>query len=697
MNRPITKEQITRLRRYIDWRNTLYSLVQRSLHRIKSFDQLFVIFMAVIIGLVSGYIAVGFRYLIELFRTGLWGQGSFVATIEGTPLYLKIAIPAIGGAIVAMFVHRFAKEAKGHGVPEVMNAVATKNGFIRMRVVLVKALASALSIGSGGSVGREGPIVQIGSAFGSAVGQLFQVSTRRMRTFIGCGAAAGIAATFNAPIAGAIFASEVILGDFSVGAIGPIIISSVFGTVISRSVFGDYPAFIPPLYTMQSPLEIVFYIILGIAAGLAGWLFVRALYFSEDIFDRWKISVGAKALIGGTILGLMAIFIPEVLGVGYESMDRVLSGNMPYLLAGVLLFGKIFATSLCLGSGASGGIFAPSLFMGAMLGGTLGGVFNVFYPQYTAASGAYALVGMAALVAAATHAPITAILIIFEMTSEYNIILPLMISSIIAVAITTRMLDGNIYTIKLKRRGINIHGGADINILNQLQVEQIKQQMVEVIPEKASLKELLERMSRSTHPVVYVCDEDQRLTGIITHGMVRRFLNRLEEVPPETTARDICNAHFPKIRSYMPIHEVLRLMLDADMLAVPVVDENGRLTGQVLHNDILREYQEMLIHNQSARHLASMMKYTHQYYHEKIEVIPGFLLARINTPSEFVHQSLQALNIRKNHNVDVLLIRKMVDGHFTNMMPTSKTRIEADDQLLIFGKKDDVEAICDLI
>lgn len=184
MNRPITKEQITRLRRYIDWRNTLYSLVQRSLHRIKSFDQLFVIFMAVIIGLVSGYIAVGFRYLIELFRTGLWGQGSFVATIEGTPLYLKIAIPAIGGAIVAMFVHRFAKEAKGHGVPEVMNAVATKNGFIRMRVVLVKALASALSIGSGGSVGREGPIVQIGSAFGSAVGQLFQVSTRRMRTFI---------------------------------------------------------------------------------------------------------------------------------------------------------------------------------------------------------------------------------------------------------------------------------------------------------------------------------------------------------------------------------------------------------------------------------------------------------------------------------------------------------------------------------
>lgn len=690
------RNKIKRIRKYLKWRNAVSSFIQRSLIQIKSFDQLFVIIIAMIIGVVSGYGAAGFRYLIDFFRTISWGAGSFIEVIHATPLYLKIGIPIIGGVIVALFVNRFAPEAKGHGVPEVMDAVATKNGFIRMRVVLVKALASALSIGSGAAVGREGPIVQIGSAFGSSVGQLFQVSTRRMKTFIGCGAAAGIAATFNAPIAGAIFASEVIIGDFSVAAIGPIIISSVFGTVISRSIYGDFPAFIPPVYTLQSPLEIIFYIALGIVTGLAGWLFVKSLYFSEDIFDNLKLPIAIKAAIGGALLGLLALFIPETLGVGYESMDRVLSGNMPYFLAGALLFGKIFATSLSLGSGASGGIFAPSLFMGSMLGGTLGSIFHSIYPEITASSGAYALVGMAAMVAATTHAPITAILIIFEMTSEYTVILPLMVTSIVATVITTRMLDGNIYTIKLKRRGIDIHGGTASNILDQLKVDKIKQQLLEVIQDDATLEELLERMSTSSQSVYYVCDSHKKLSGIITQGMVRRFLNRLEEIPKGATVGDISNTHFPKIKDHVPVHEVLRLMLESDMLAIPVVDDQGVLTGQVFRRDVLREYQEMLIQSQSAGHLASSMKFVHKYYHEKTEVIPGFLMARINTPAEFVHQSFKTSKIRSKYNVDVLLIRKSENGRFTDIMPKPNTIIGLEDQLLIFGKKEDVESICQL-
>ena len=690
------RNKIKRIRKYINRRNALYSFIQRILIQIKSFDQLFVIIIAMIIGVVSGYGAAGFRYLIDFFRTISWGDGSFVEIIKTTPYYLKIGIPVIGGVIVALFVNRFAPEAKGHGVPEVIEAVATKNGFIRMRVVLVKAVASALSIGSGASVGREGPIVQIGSAFGSSVGQLFQVSTRRMKTFIGCGAAAGIAATFNAPIAGAIFASEVILGDFSVAAIGPIIIASVFGTVISRSLYGDFPAFIPPVYTLHSPFEIVFYIILGIITGLAGWLFVKTLYFSEDVFENLKLSIGVKAAIGGALLGLLAMFIPETLGVGYDSMDRVLSGNMPYFLAGALLFGKIFATSISLGSGASGGIFAPSLFMGSMLGGTLGSIFHTMYPELTSSSGAYALVGMAAMVAATTHAPITAILIIFEMTSEYSVILPLMITSIVATVITTRMLDGNIYTIKLKRRGVDIHGGTAINILDQLKVDKIKQHLLEIIQDDATLEELLERMSTSSQSVYYVCDSDKKLSGIITQGMVRRFLNRMEDIPKEAIVRDISNTHFPKIKDHVPVHEVLQLMLEADMLAIPVVDDQGVLTGQVLRQDILREYQEMLIQSQSAGYLASSMKFIHKYYHEKTEVIPGFLMARINTPTEFVDQSFRTLKIRSKYNVDVLLVRKSKNGRFIDIMPKPNTIIGLEDQLLIFGKKEDVESICQI-
>ncbi|MCF7903960.1 MAG: chloride channel protein, partial [Candidatus Marinimicrobia bacterium] len=407
-------EKIGRLRRRLKRRRSRYVWFQNALFKIKSFDQMFVIIMAMLIGVAAGGLASLFRMLIDLFRLAFWGKGPLIDLVIAAPVYLQIGAPAVGGALVAWFVHRFAPEAKGHGVPEVMNSVATQNGFIRMRIVVVKAVASALSIASGASVGREGPIVQVGSAFGSTIGQIFQVSARRMKTFLGCGAAAGIAATFNAPIAGAIFASEVILGDFSAAAIGPIIIASVFGTVISRAIYGDFPAFEPPTYLLQSPVEIIFYIVLGLLTGVVAWIFVRTLYKSEDIFDAWKAPVLLKGLLGGALLGSIAIYLPHVLGVGYETMEAVLGGNMLFGMALLLVFAKIIATSLSMGFGASGGVFAPSLFIGSMLGGAVGIIFHSFFPEITAPSGAYALVGMAAMVAATTHAPVTAVLIIFE-------------------------------------------------------------------------------------------------------------------------------------------------------------------------------------------------------------------------------------------------------------------------------------------
>ena len=689
--------EIKRVRKYITRRKALYAFVQRVLFRIKSFNQLFILIVAVLIGITSGYLAVGFRKLILFFQTTLWADGSFVEAIRAVPLYYKIGIPVIGSIVVATFVDYFAKEAKGHGVPEVMNAIATQNGFIRMRVVIVKALASALSIGSGASVGREGPIVQMGSAFGSSIGQIFQVSARRMKTLVACGAAAGIAATFNAPIAGAVFASEIILGDFSVAAIGPIIVSSVFATITSRSFYGDHPAFTPPVYVLNSPVEIIFYIILGVTAGLIGWLFVRSLYYTEDLFENTKWPVWVQALVGGLILAGFAIFLPNVLGVGYESMDWALSGTIPLLVVVSILFGKIVATSVSLGSGGSGGIFAPSLFMGSMLGHSLGTMFHNFFPNITASPGAYALVGMAALVAATTQAPITAILIIFEMTSEYTVILPLMVTSILATVITTRWLDGNIYTIKLKRRGIDIHGGADMALMGKMQISRLKQQFVEIVHEDTLLVELLEKMSKSDQNNIYVCKKDDVLVGIVTHGMVRRFLNRVEEVLHETKVKDICDIHFPSVNDNTPIQELMKLILEHDLQAIPVVDQNGVLTGQVLRRDILREYQEMLIESQTAKTLASSFKYVHQYYHEKIEVIPGFRIARINPPSEFINQTIENLNVRKKYHIDILIIRKAIKDKMKDVIPTPSMRIKQNDQLIVFGAVKDIDAICEII
>lgn len=685
-----------RIRKYKTRRKSLYTFVQQLLFKIKSFNQLFILIIAVIIGVLTGYLAVAFRTLILFFQNTLWGEGSLIEVIKAVPIYLKFGIPILGAIVVALFVNKFAKEAKGHGVPEVMNAVATKNGIMRMRVVIVKALASALSIGTGASVGREGPIVQIGSAFGSSIGQIFQVSAMRMKTLVACGAAAGIAATFNAPIAGALFASEVILGDFSVVAIGPIIISSVFATITSRHFYGDHPAFTPPAYALNSPIEIVFYILLGVAAGLVGWLFVKSLYYSEDIFDKSKLPIGIQALIGGSILGIFAILMPEVLGVGYESMDRALAGSIPFYLVILILFGKIFATSISLGSGSSGGIFAPSLFMGAMLGNALGTTFHNYFPNIAASPGAYALVGMAALVAATTHAPITAILIIFEMTSEYHVILPLMVTSIIATVITTRMLDGSIYTIKLKRRGIDIHGGTDMALMDQLQISRLKQQFVEIVQEETLLSELLDKMSRGDQHNIYVCKGEDVLVGIVTHGMVRRYLNRVEEVLPHTQVKDICNYHFPTVNDNTPIHELMKLILEYDLQSIPVVDQNGILTGQVLRRAILREYQEMIIESQSAKSLASSFKYVHQYYHEKIEVIPGFRIARINPPSEFINQTIENLNVRKKYHIDILIIRKSIKDKMKDVIPTPSMHIKQNDQLIVFGAVKDIDAICEI-
>lgn len=689
-------KRIGKLRKKLNNRRSRYVSLQNVLFKIKSFDQLFVIIMATLIGVFAGVISAGFRTLIDTFRETLWGQGALIDVFKAAPIYLKIGVPAFGGAVVAYFVSRFAPEAKGHGVPEVMNAVATQNGFIRMRVVVIKAFASAMSIATGASVGREGPIVQIGSAFGSTIGQLFQVSIRRMRTFIGCGAAAGIAATFNAPIAGALFASEVILGDFSAAAIGPIIIASVFGTVVSRGLYGDFPAFIPPTYILHSPVEIIFYILLGLVTGVVAWFFVRSLYKTEDIFDAWKAPVAVKGLLGGALLGGVAVYLPQILGVGYETMETVLVGNLGFALAAGLVLAKIFATSLSMGFGASGGVFAPSLFIGSMLGGAMGSVIHMLFPEITASSGAYALVGMAAMVAATTHAPVTAVLIIFEMTAEYSVILPLMITSIIAMVISSRLLKGsNIYTMKLIRRGIDIYGGTDINVLDKIQMRTLKKKIVDTVPESMTLQELLKKMSVSSALNFYVKDDEGHLNGVITHSGMRRFLNHHDDLPTGLTVTDMMNPKFEVITDETPIHEALRKMIEMDLEALPVVDEQHILTGEVERTAIMHQYQEILIHSESAKALAHSMKFIQKQYHEKSEVLPGYFLARINAPSAFVNQSIRSLNVRQTYGVDILLIRRTVGKKEIDSIPDVNVKLRSSDQLLIFGEQARIELLCD--
>ncbi|MDY7002116.1 MAG: chloride channel protein, partial [Thermodesulfobacteriota bacterium] len=448
--------------------------------------------LAFVIGVLSGYGALLFQYAMRGAQYAFYQNTDDILTFAHTisPFFV-ISLPALGGLVVGLLVYFGASEAKGHGVPEVMQALALKGGRIRKRVAFVKIMASAICIGSGGSSGREGPMVQIGASIGSSVGQVFKVPIMTQRTMVGCGAAAGIAATFNAPIAGTLFALEVILNDFGLASFSPVVLSSVTATAISRHYFGDFPAFSIPVYELASLWEFCIYPFLGLFAGLAAILFVSVLYKSEDLFEALKVPEWFKPVIGGLMLGVILLKFPQVFGVGYGGMNLALRSQLPGLLLLALMFLKVASTSITLGSGGSGGIFAPSLFIGAMAGGFFGWVANLLFPGVTASSAAYALVGMGAVTAATTHAPITAILIIFEMTGDYKIILPMMIACILSTIVASALKEGSIYTLKLMKRGVDIAGGMEQNILRALKVKQFMKTEVPTVPEGMALMDLI--------------------------------------------------------------------------------------------------------------------------------------------------------------------------------------------------------------
>jgi len=553
----------------------------------------YMLLVAVAIGLLGGYGAVGFRYLIASLQEAGWATDAFsVAWVESLPWYWVVGVPAAGGLVVGSITRWFASETKGHGVPEVMEAVALRHGRIRPRVVVGKAFASGVCIASGGSVGREGPIVQIGAAIGSTVGQVLQVGSRRLRTLVGCGAAAGIAATFNAPVAGALFAVEVILGDFAVPQFSPIVISSVAATIVSHRHLGDLPAFEIPEYSLEHTGEFLGYTVLGVLAGLLAFAFVRSLSLAEDRFDRVPLPAPLKAALGGVALGGIALVFPGVLGVGYESMNLALVGSPTATFLLGLLAAKLLAICITLGTGGSGGIFAPSLFLGAMLGGAVGLAMQELLPG-AAPPGAYALVGMGAVVSATTHAPITAILILFELTNDYRIILPLMIACILATQLAMKLDRESIYTVKLTRRGVNVRAGQDLNLLRNIPVREVVVEEVETLAPSERLASLIARMSASEARSFYVLDGDRRLHGVVSMRELRPVLGDADVLRDLVVAADVADTRFPSVTIDDSLDTVL-VRLDVGYRdELPVLD-GERLVGAVRIEDVLARYRHEL-------------------------------------------------------------------------------------------------------
>ena len=576
---------------------------------------------AVVVGVTTGLGAVLFVKLIAVATAFFFGPVKNTLGFLG-PLVI-VAIPTLGGLVAGPLIARFAPEAKGHGVPEVMKAIALEGGRIRPQVVIVKALASAACIGSGGSAGREGPIVQIGSAIGSVTGQLLHLSEDRIRNLVACGAAAGIAAVFNAPIAGAIFAMEVILGEFTSGYFASVVISAVSASIVSRAILGDNPAFAIPVYSMNNWREIALFFVVGLLAPLVAYLFVTALYWMEDRFDPWAFPMGLKPAVGGGLTGVVGIVAPLALGPGLIGIGLALHGDLALGMMVMLLFAKILTTSFTLGSGNSGGVFSPLLFMGAMFGGAFGKLANGWWPAVSSPSGAYALVGMSAVFAAAAHAPITAVMIVFEMSGDYRLILPVMLATVISTVISERLRRDSIYTLKLSRQGIHLEQGRDIDVMQAVEVRDAMTLDVDTVSADLSLAELEHAFAESHHHGFPVVDEHGELCSIVTIQDLERArekgdLNAMR-------VRDIATPAPLTVFPDEPVWVALKRLGARDVGRLPVVDRKQprHLVGIIRRSDIVRAYQRGILRRQEFQQRSEQLRLAKLTGKEFVEIEVG--------------------------------------------------------------------------
>lgn len=635
--------------RWRQWSEELTATVRRA-------DHLQLVLIAVVIGLLGGLCAVGFRMLIKWLNLVFWREGEYsLDYLRQLPVWWKLVAPAVGGLGVGWIIQRFASEARGHGVPEVMEAVALRDGRIRPRVVLAKMIGSGICIGSGGSVGREGPIVQIGSALGSTIGQWLRVDRDRLPTLVGCGAAAGIAGTFNAPVAGALFAVEIILGDFGVSQFSPIVISSVAATVVSQHYLGDFPAFIVPTYDLVNGYELLAYAGLGLLAGMAALLFVQTLYATEDAMDRVDVPLPVKAMAGGLVIGMIGLIAPEVFGVGYEAINEALNGSLVWYVMLTLVLAKILAVSVTIGSGGSGGIFAPSLFIGAMMGGAVGTVVHSIWPAGTAGPGAYALVGMGAVVAAGTHAPITAILIMFELTGEYSIILPLMISCIIATLLATRLQVDSIYTMKLRRRGVQLHRGRALNVLDGIAVgDEVRQDYVAVTPDAPLAKIITEFLSHGGQ-TIFVVGEDGTMEGVIPEDRIRIGMQDRALLSDLVIAQDLMIPGTAMALSATDsLADVMR-RLGQYRGEIPVVD-GDRLVGAVWPQDVINRYNSEIFRREM------VMGERGPGDNRVLDTDDETRIAEVPVPPGLVGRTIRELGVRQRYGLSILLVRSAARG-----------------------------------
>lgn len=579
--------------------------------------------LAVLVGIVAGTGALAFYFATNSVEHLTLGQiGNFHPPLEGTPesaftnfigdlsapyRWCLFLLPAIGGLFSGWLVYTFAPEAEGHGTDGAIEAFHRRGGVIRGRVPIIKTIASVVTIGTGGSAGREGPIAQIGAGFGSFVATKLGLSAQDRRILLLAGMAGGIGATFRSPLGGALFAVEVLYRDpeFEHEGLIPCIISSIIAYSLFGAVTGWEPLLDTPLFHFDHPEELFLYLVLGIACALFGVGYVKVFYGMRDYFRRLTIPNWLKPAVGGLTLGILAMFIPQVLGSGYGWVQAALYGKMALWVMLVIALAKIVATSLTISSGGSGGVFAPSLVIGAMLGGTFGATAEILFPVLVQDPRSYVLVGMAGFFAGVANAPVATLIMVSELTGNYGLLAPLMLVCVIAMIVMRR---NTIYEKQVACRFDSpAHlGDFVIDILEGIQVKSLekKGRKPTLIPEGMTLPEILHKIAPAKTTYYPVVDDQELMTGIFSMTDIRRILN--EDIPPTLViARDIATRNVITATPEEHLTDVMKKLTARNLDEIPVVD-----------SDIPQKVLYMMSRRTLLAHYAEQMEKTKEDYQE---------------------------------------------------------------------------------
>lgn len=653
--------------------------------------EVFYLLVIIMMGLVGGLVGLLYRLGLQLFQLIYFASSEDILTIALSLSWQRRLIAPAAGALIAALVIKYGlKGAAGEGMSEILEAVVLKEKMLRVRHALWKALSSLVAIGSGGSLGREGPMIQLSAAVAGRIGEFLRMSAERRRILIGCGVAAGFAAAYNAPIGGALFVMEIIIGNFAMDIFGPLVIASVVSTLVTRGVVGGAIYEVPGL-KLVSAWEFVPYVALGIACALVGRLFIEVMNSAGWLFGRLPLPPWARATVGGLGVGALAIWVPHVLGNGYEGVNQTLQGLLPLELLLWMLGGKIVATALSIGSGSSGGVFTPTLFLGATLGGVVGQAAHSLWPSITAPPAAYALVGMSGLLAATTHAPIMSTLMVFEMSLNYNLILPVLICSGVGALLSRAIKRESIYTERLRRRGVDIDLAIEETALQAIHCEDVMWTGAPTVTPQTTLRVLLDKfLHMHGGESIHVVGASKHYIGLIdVHDLVAA--TEQKELAHVLIAEDLAR-QVPYVRPGDPVSAVTEKFWFQEHGELPVLSDDAppRFLGVVTRRDVLRAFDREVLQRKLLTVRYAPGSPTTTARRSLVQLPAEFAIEEMPVPQSLVGQTLSELDLPHKFLLTALAYKPGDGGRPEMIPPPADVALAEGDRLVLVGKTQDL-------